>query len=412
MKIIRSTKCSLKFCTNQKISQLENILSEYGIVVNIFIDYFWKNPIEKFQLLKPIIDIPKDTWFSYRLKHVAAREALDMIKSVRESFEFKKEQLNTSIIEIQSKIEELKLKENTRQNREKINNLYCKLKKNKNKYSMIQMHKPKHKGSSMCVSSTIANLQNSKDSQFDAWLHLWCIGKKISLDLPIKFHKHFNELNSIGKRLNSYIITTDDVQFCFEIDTGPKKEVKSLIGIDTGINALASLSTGEQLGKDIKNYVDRVKRCKKGSKGSKRASNAFKQRICEIAKETVKKTDLIVVEKLKNMNNNSKLKGRLSQNMRSSIGSWQYGFWLDRLEQQCERNRVSFRTVSPYYTSQTCPRCGHIDRMNRLGETFRCQRCDYSGNADVFAARIVLGRFITGLYGACYKHLVTNFCEV
>jgi len=112
------------------------------------------------------------------------------------------------------------------------------------------------------------------------------------------------------------------------------------------------------------------------------------------------------------MNNNSKLKGRLSQNMRSSIGSWQYGFWLDRLEQQCERNRVSFRTVSPYYTSQTCPRCGHIDRMNRLGETFRCQRCDYSGNADVFAARIVLGRFITGLYGACYKHLVTNFCEV
>jgi len=407
MKIIRSTKCSLKFCTNQKISQLETILSEYGKVVNCFIDYFWKNPTEKFQLLKPIIDIP-ETWLSYRLKVVSAREAIDMIKSVKEIFEFNKEQLNMTIIGIQSKINKLKLKENTRKNRKEINNLYCKLKKNKNKYSMIQMHKPKHKGKNMCVSCNTVEFQNSKNSQFDAWLHIWCIGNKISFNLPIKFHKHFNELNSIGKRLNAYIITKDYIQFCFKIDTGPKKEVKSLIGIDTGINALASLSTGEQLGKDIKNCINRVKRCKYESKGRKKAVNALKQRICEVAKETVKKADLIVVEKLKNMNNNSKLKGRLSQNMRSSIGSWQYGFWLDRLEQQCERNRVSFRTISPYYTSQTCPRCGHIDRMNRCGEAFRCRECDYSGNADVYAARTVLGRFITGPYGACYKHLVTS----
>ena len=43
MKIIRSTKCSLKFTTNNKISQLETVLSEYGKVVNTFINYFWNN---------------------------------------------------------------------------------------------------------------------------------------------------------------------------------------------------------------------------------------------------------------------------------------------------------------------------------------------------------------------------------
>ena len=44
MKLIRSTKCSLKFCTAKKQNELLIILSEYSKVVNIFIDYFWLNP--------------------------------------------------------------------------------------------------------------------------------------------------------------------------------------------------------------------------------------------------------------------------------------------------------------------------------------------------------------------------------
>jgi putative transposase len=410
MKIIRSTKCSLKFVTKQKSNKLKSVLYEYGRVVNIFIDYFWKknSKISKFELLKPIIDIP-DTWLSYRLRVATAREAVDMIKSVKEVFKSNKEQLNLSIKAIQSKIKQLKKDLDTKQNRRKINNLYCKLEKIKNKHSMIQPHKPKHKRKRMFVSSAIVELQDSKNSKFDSWLHLHSIGNKIRLDLPIKFHKHFNELKLRGKRLNSYIITKDYVQFCFEIETGAKKEVKSLVGIDTGINALASLSTGEQQGLDMKKCINRVKRCKYGSKGRKKAVNALRQRICEVAKSVVGKADLLVVEKLKNMNNNSKLKGRLSKNVRSSIGNWNSRYWLDRLEQQCENNRVSFRTVLPHYTSQKCNRCGHISRANRSGETFRCQNCGYSGNADVFAARNVLERFVTGKYGSCYKHLVTDY---
>ena len=408
MKIIRSTKCSLKFSTNKKLNQLEEVLTEYGKVVNIFIDYFWNNnsKISKSKLLKPIIDIP-NTWLSARLRKVAAREVIDMISSVKEVFSSNKEQLNLSIQSIQSKINSLK--NDTKQNRRKINNLYCKSKKLKNKYSMMQSHKPKHKGNRMYVSSTIAELQPSKNTKFDTWLHLASIGNKVILDLPIQYHKHFNKLNNIGKRLNSYIITKEYVQFCFKIETGKKKNVNTLVGVDSGINTLASLLTEEQLGKDIKGCINRVKRCKYGSKGRKRASNALKQRICEVAKAVVKKADLFVVEKLKNMNNNSKLKGRLSKNIRSSIGNWNYRFWLNRLEQQCELNRVSFRTVLPYYTSQKCNQCGHISRANRLGEMFRCQECGYSGNADIFAARNILERFVTGKYGSCYKHLTNNF---
>jgi hypothetical protein len=63
MKIIRSSKCSVKFATDKKKKELQTILQEYGKVVNIFIDYFWgfKENTSKTQLLKPIVDIP-ETW--------------------------------------------------------------------------------------------------------------------------------------------------------------------------------------------------------------------------------------------------------------------------------------------------------------------------------------------------------------
>ena len=86
MKITRSSKCTLKFLTDSKLSQLRTVLSEYGRVVNIFIDYFWSldELPSKSKLLKPIVDIPlydkeSPSCLSARLRKVAAREAIDMI---------------------------------------------------------------------------------------------------------------------------------------------------------------------------------------------------------------------------------------------------------------------------------------------------------------------------------------------
>jgi IS605 OrfB family transposase len=401
MKIIRSTKCSTKFATQKKKQELLAILKEYGKVVNCFVDYFWTNPTDKTQLLKPIVDIPQ-TWLSARLRKVAAREALDMVGSVKNVFEWNKEQIQNTIDALEKKIRETKPTD--RKNRRKINNWHKKLKANKSKLSMVQPHKPKHKGNKMSVSCTIAELQTPKEQgNFDAWLHLASIGNKIVLDIPIKFHKHYRRLLSNGQRVNSYVITKDYVQFAFERETGPKKNGKSVVGIDTGINALASTSDKLQFGKDIKILIEKSKRCQKGSKGKQKATNAIRQGINEVAKQVIQNKDLVVVEKLSNLNNNSKLKGRLSKNIRSSIGSWNYAYWLMRLEMNCEENRVSFRTVPSYYTSQQCPICNHTESGNRNGEIFKCQACGYTGNADINAALNILNRFLSGPYGAAYK---------
>ena len=258
----------------------------------------------------------------------------------------------------------------------------------------------------MNVSCTIADLIPAQNAtEFDCWLHLASVGDKMILDLPIKLHKQFHKWNGLGNRLNAYIITDRYAQFSFEIETGAKREGKKVIGIDTGINALASASSGHQYGTEIKELIERVNRCEYGSKGQKKARRALKQRIDEIAIEVInsENPDLIVVEQLKNMGHKSKVKRLLTKNIRRSIGIWNWRYWLMRIEQQCELNRVSFRTVSPYYTSQTCPACGHVDRKNRNGIEFRCQSCGHTDNADINAALNIMNRFILGPYGAQYK---------
>jgi len=84
MKLKRSTKCSLKFTTDAKLAALRRVLTEYGRVANCFIEQFWKLPKvpEKFELLKDIVN-SVDTWLSHRLSKVAAREAIDIVKSAK-----------------------------------------------------------------------------------------------------------------------------------------------------------------------------------------------------------------------------------------------------------------------------------------------------------------------------------------
>ena len=357
MKIKRSTKCSLKFANHSKQDKLNTILLEYGRVVNIFINSFWEETPGKKDLLKPIVGIPK-TWLSATLRQVAAREAIDMINASKKRWG----------------------------NKAKI---------------------PVHKCNRMYVSSTIANLELSNTNEFDAWLKLRCIGNKLKIGLPIRFHKHYNKLGEMGKRLNSYIITRDYVQLVFEIETGTKRTKGKLLGLDSGINALATTSDGKQYGTDIKLMIDRIKRCKHGSRGQKQARRALRQRMNEVAKEVVsKETRLLVVENLRGVNKNSKKKRRVGESTRKSLGIWIYRYWLEKLKRECEDQRLVYRSVSPYYTSQTCSKCGHIQRENRSGDKFKCLNCGYKANADYNASLNILERFLTGQYGAGFK---TNY---
>ena len=360
MKLTRATKCSLKFATQAKQAVLKDVLTEYGTVVNIFIQYFWDLPDlpTKGALLKPIVDLPaSQTWLSARLRKVAAREALDMVSATKKRWGAK-------------------------------------------------AVKPIHRGRTMRFSSTIGRVEKAKGAKtFDAWLILTSIGNRVRLDLPLKHHKHYNRMSARGRRLEAFTITESSVQFAFEVETGPKREAGHFLGVDTGINALASLSDGRQLGLDTKPLVERIKRCKHGSNGQQRARRALKQRMDEAAKDVTRTPGLrgVVAERLSNLNHRTKQRRRLGRSTRRSLGAWAYRYWLERLQTRCEDNRVVFRSVPPQYTSQRCLACGHTERGNRSGEVFLCLSCGHRDNADLNAAKNILNRFLTGPYGAGFQ---------
>lgn len=356
MRYNRSTKCGLKFSNEGKLEILRTIFLEYGLLVNRYIDLFWEVTPDKVDLVKSVLNSVGETWFSQRAKQGAAREAIDLISQSKET--------NGS--------------------------------------------KPQHSGKSFKTTSMLASLQiKEQASTFDCWLHLHAIGTHptigpIKLDLPIKLHKHYHKWAALGKRCESYILTEKSVQLCFEVESGPKLAPTRCIGVDTGIKSLASISTGHQFGRDIESCVNRVKRCKQGSKGQRVARRAMKHRMDEVAVELFDTLDptLVVAERLRGLNRSTRLRRRLNKNMRRTIGSWAYRYWLGRLERECEVRRSSFRSVNPYKTSQRCSACGHTDRSNRSGEVFLCKKCGHSENADINAGSNILDRFLTGPYGA------------
>ncbi|MBT1164660.1 RNA-guided endonuclease InsQ/TnpB family protein [Bifidobacterium felsineum] len=61
------------------------------------------------------------------------------------------------------------------------------------------------------------------------------------------------------------------------------------------------------------------------------------------------------------------------------------------IEYKAREAGVTFLTVNPAYTSQTCSRCGHMAKENRESQAvFHCRSCGYEGNADVNAAVNIL----------------------
>ena len=55
---------------------------------------------------------------------------------------------------------------------------------------------------------------------------------------------------------------------------------------------------------------------------------------------------------------------------------------------------VNVVLVNPDFTSQMCPKCGHISKNNRKSqETFYCEKCNHKNNADINAAKNIKGRF-------------------
>lgn len=183
-------------------------------------------------------------------------------------------------------------------------------------------------------------------------------------------------------------------------------EINKIVGIDLGINFLATAydSYGKTIfynGKHIKAKRGHYKILRKdlqecGSKSAKRRIKSIGSRenrwVTDI-NHTVTKAlvdkygtnTLFVLEDLTNIRTTTE---KVNNNNRYVCVSWAFYQFRQLLEYKAKMNNSMVIVVDPKYTSQTCPKCGHIAKANRdkRKHIFKCKNCNYQSNDDRIGA--------------------------
>lgn len=199
------------------------------------------------------------------------------------------------------------------------------------------------------------------------------------------------------------------------------KDTGKIVGIDFGQKYIATLSNGIQIsGGEVKTkrLHYRKKRSEIQSKLSKQRTKGLKnlwERLSSKEKRFVDHTlhtltrkivdslepgDTIAIEDLTGIRNRTTKRGTKERYLHNS---WPYYRFRKLLEYKAALKGIKVVTVSPEYTSQECPRCGHIDKKNRKNQSlFRCQKCKFQHNAD-FVASLNIARRAGSMGMGCHK---------
>lgn len=204
------------------------------------------------------------------------------------------------------------------------------------------------------------------------------------------------------------------------------EEIKTVTGVDVGINKLASLSTGEIIDnpriyqhhqRRLKIRQRRLSRKKKGSKNRRKQAvrvarlhqKMRRQRSDYQWKAALKiahSGDLIGFEDL----NISGMKARCKPIVDTITGKYQKNGQAAKSQLNKAisdaawyslRKKTEYRaaklgnrvvTVDPKHTSDKCSCCGYVSPTNRDSEKFVCEYCGYHDDADIQASKNIAER--------------------
>ncbi|MDR1529242.1 MAG: transposase [Burkholderiales bacterium] len=196
-----------------------------------------------------------------------------------------------------------------------------------------------------------------------------------------------------GKYFVSLVVETQPV---------PLPETGQSVGIDFGVNRLATLSTGEKIAnpkhgakwqRRLAFYQKRLARSTKGSKRRayikqhvarlhEKIANSRTDTLHKLSTDMARRFDVIYIEdlNLRGMLKNHSLARALSD---ASIGQAAH-----MLEEKAERYGKRVERIDRWYpSSKTCSCCGHIqERMPLSVRDWTCPSCDTRHDRDVNAA--------------------------
>ena len=192
----------------------------------------------------------------------------------------------------------------------------------------------------------------------------------------------------------------------YDIEESNISDICNVVGIDRGINFVVATydskhKSGFVSGKAIKqkraNYSKLRKELQKRQTPSARRrlkaigsrENRWMQDINHcVSKALVKnnpKHTLFVLEDLSGIRNATE---RVKTKDRYVSVSWSFYDLEQKLMYKAKQNQSTVIKVNPAYTSQCCPVCGHIEKVNRNKRIhlFNCKNCGYKSNDDRIGA--------------------------
>ena len=192
----------------------------------------------------------------------------------------------------------------------------------------------------------------------------------------------------------------------YNLDEVCDDEISNVIGVDRGINFIIATydSKGNSnfvSGKQIKNKRTKFKQLRKElqkrqTPSARRRLKAIGQRenrwmqdvnhcISKALVEQNPKGTLFILEDLSGVRNATE---KVRRKDRYEFVSWSFYDLEQKLKYKALEHGQKVINVDPKYTSQTCPKCGHIEKANRNKKihTFCCKNCGYTSNDDRIGA--------------------------
>lgn len=325
--MIRSSKHTIKFANYNKQQQLTKLLVEYRRVAKIiYPNIHALSIVPKHMNYKPY---KIQTWLSARILRRLTDQLLQLAIGIRRS-------------------------------------------QNKNAY-------PNLDNINLCLDLNNYDIQSSR--HFDAFIRIKYLGNKQTIKIPVKYHRQYHKLASVGRRLGGIEISSKWIKLNFEIAPTTVK-IGRKIGIDQGRRKVITTSDSQCLptvcrhGHTLESILQKLAKRKKNSNGFKRAQEHRKNFInWSINHLNFTGVKVIGFEKL----NIFKKTGRVGSH-------WAYGLIRKKVCNLAEEHGVRVVEQSAAYRSQRCSSCGWVIKSNRNGANFKCNSCGFTSDADVNAA--------------------------
>jgi len=269
---------------------------------------------------------------------------------------------------------------------------------------------------SIQCSVNILSYEPGKTTDFD-WLKLSTLNPGHPVLIPIKLHPYaVKSIKYWGERCSGILLYKRNGQW--ECQFVLKKKIKvfkekpsEVVGIDIGMVTMVSTSEGSQYGQVKEIIAKKVEQQAERTKNKQKLNSCLKKNGKEEISLKSSKAERYVrneigralnalIKELPNgvaiaFENLSVADMRMkSHGMNRRLRASQLGYIRDKLEYKCIEHDLNYKKVQPAYSSQTCPRCGFVDKGNRPSQAkFCCLNCGFEANADHSASVNLAERF-------------------